>query len=1153
MLTSNSLALIETDFGFDKTSAEILEQEAVLYENLCQLDNNNNDIVEDVKTRGMNTKFKKGAEAEFTREIMMELDAGYMASLQRAFGENSVDIVEFIRIMKKHLAKNEESLMLEINLARLFQEIDVNGDGSLEWSEFTEYISETATTTFDDQSFDTLQTICAVDLLPDNNGASHQCERILHCPAPLDKVLTAEGKMLCVYSTTKLEKLKEIAGHTGPLNDILYIPKDNIIVTVGMDGVAIVWDGATLNYKRYILLPAVALVLAHDEPNNLILCGGIDGRVYGIDIKSLALVVAYCLHPSHAVPSVPTRLLRNDSDNPPQVGVQGKVEAMPELSFEEKPEKGWKGTLMSASKYRQMRSTASVAANNSGYEVENFLVENEEKKKKSEKNSKQVRKQFNQMKSDYKKVEVNTRSKIINNERPNIFVTSIQNLPSLGLFATGMSDGSIHLWDPFNGPKKVLKAHTRSVVTLSWSDDIHMLISGGLDHRILVWNTVVDVPAFHLDNNSDSLVGITSLRGGRLVTVDISGSVSIFDMHSLTVVQSCTVLFSHLPVIDMSLDKESFLLYACSTDRLEIIGRDVDVDLKLTGPSSIADFCYLEPHLSFATLANNRLALWDVHTGNQIKFMDVENQMTAVCTDDRDRKLIIADVMGNVNVYNSSTLNFMKFLTPLNCEVVSLAYAKKSRRIITGALDGIVRCYDEEQLEGPIDPLFTTSAHPAEITQVAVSESVICSADADGNIGCWDPETGTILSGIFPTCSVPGHVSAITFLKGSTAFAVADVYGHICIFTSKETTRPFKLVTKLTVRPEKLEKVEFKRAKVEADRKKLRTVSKREERKKRDPTLFIVTGLCYDSSDQELYVCDESGAVTVFDLSSILACSEFSRLKSVQTTGFRRLSVFETDTITNQNSEASSNAPAFLTETQFASSLTEELEPIRRFTVDVNESVGIVKALLLSNPVCLILSLNDKRVVFVDPKCEDEEMNSLGVLEQDTIINPKPVNHKSWSYRADIELHSKAEREFLFTVLKEVRRRDRHKVQTPLTGRHHHISSLTQSSKNLLEKIDLRSYEGENSKATYGNVSLALQSPWRKRKHEKISFKKDEYSNLEKKIFDEEFTEEMQGNDRLFDSRKESQLNLLIENDHIKLNRKLKHSANDLYNILSQM
>jgi hypothetical protein len=91
-------------------------------------------------------------------EIMKHMNHQRMSSIHKCFKENGgeVDIYEFIALMKDHLpefrpsATTEDAndlsgnLSLVASLCDFFWEIDINGDGTLEWDEFALFIAETA-------------------------------------------------------------------------------------------------------------------------------------------------------------------------------------------------------------------------------------------------------------------------------------------------------------------------------------------------------------------------------------------------------------------------------------------------------------------------------------------------------------------------------------------------------------------------------------------------------------------------------------------------------------------------------------------------------------------------------------------------------------------------------------------------------------------------------------------------------------------------------------------------------------------------------------------------------------------------------------------------------------------------------------------------
>ena len=74
---------------------------------------------------------------------MMLLDNDKLAALEEEFKEhpNGIELINFIFLMKSainHSSKDKYDLVN--GLIKLFQDIDINGDEHMEWSEFTQYI-----------------------------------------------------------------------------------------------------------------------------------------------------------------------------------------------------------------------------------------------------------------------------------------------------------------------------------------------------------------------------------------------------------------------------------------------------------------------------------------------------------------------------------------------------------------------------------------------------------------------------------------------------------------------------------------------------------------------------------------------------------------------------------------------------------------------------------------------------------------------------------------------------------------------------------------------------------------------------------------------------------------------------------------------------
>lgn len=89
--------------------------------------------------------------------LMMMLDNEKLAALEEEFNEhpNGIELPNFIWLMKCAISHPpDEKYELVNGLIKLFQDIDINGDGHMEWAEFTQYIIDAVIGEKDARFFD---------------------------------------------------------------------------------------------------------------------------------------------------------------------------------------------------------------------------------------------------------------------------------------------------------------------------------------------------------------------------------------------------------------------------------------------------------------------------------------------------------------------------------------------------------------------------------------------------------------------------------------------------------------------------------------------------------------------------------------------------------------------------------------------------------------------------------------------------------------------------------------------------------------------------------------------------------------------------------------------------------------------------------------
>ncbi|KAG6603015.1 ef hand family protein [Phytophthora cinnamomi] len=111
------------------------------------------------KQRASGRPYEHDPEKGFTMDIMMMMDMEKVSTLRNEFlrKEKGLSIAEFVYVMMRFVqssAHTDENSRLHdlsesqlvANLCELFAQIDINGDGSMEWEEFTSFIVDTGLT-----------------------------------------------------------------------------------------------------------------------------------------------------------------------------------------------------------------------------------------------------------------------------------------------------------------------------------------------------------------------------------------------------------------------------------------------------------------------------------------------------------------------------------------------------------------------------------------------------------------------------------------------------------------------------------------------------------------------------------------------------------------------------------------------------------------------------------------------------------------------------------------------------------------------------------------------------------------------------------------------------------------------------------------------
>ncbi|KAL1523030.1 hypothetical protein AB1Y20_017992 [Prymnesium parvum] len=366
-------------------------------------------------------------------------------------------------------------------------------------------------------------------------------------------------------------------------------------------------------------------------------------------------------------------------------------------------------------------------------------------------------------------------------------VTSLVLLRQLkSLLASSSLDGTIRLWDVQQRPPRechLLRGHERGVNCLAFSNDFRHLFSGGLDHELLVWNPQSETIICALRNHLAAITAIEAVQGTpQVVSADCAGVICIWDCRSLSCSQKLAVQVPPGYQLTSIAVLPKHRQIACAARRLAMFQGPEETQPWLTDGQPLAVGLYNTASRSFVTASGCNVMIWDAATGRLLrKFCDVTAApITAICFDDRERKLILADHKGSMRVINYSNGALMKRMQSHTAEVSQLLYVPSRQHIISTSWDRNIMLQDESQPDVGKLIRTTPSGHACDVTCAAFSQrfDLLATGADDGSLQVWQLDERGVPH---PEERLVGHsccITAMTFLEPWGLLCSADSCGE---------------------------------------------------------------------------------------------------------------------------------------------------------------------------------------------------------------------------------------------------------------------------------------------------------------------------------------------------------------------------------------
>ncbi len=321
--------------------------------------------------------------------------------------------------------------------------------------------------------------------------------------------------------------------------------------------------------------------------------------------------------------------------------------------------------------------------------------------------------------------------------------------PDGKLFATGLGDGRIIVWESASGEKQLtLQNGQKQVYDVAFSPDGRWLAAGGGDKTVTIWDPATGEAITTLTGHTDWISSLAfTLDGKRLASAGGDGQVIIWD-------------FSNPP----------------SATRL----------FTLSHPEAVLEVAFSPNGAFLAAAVNDGTAvIWDTASGEQVFTLPASpaTVYSAAFSPDGSR-LVTGGGDGIVKIWDLSTSLATRAVTETNVvalagvhrlAVSSVAFTPDGQFLVTASQEGIATVWDTMTFEA----IFTLTGHKAAVDGLAISPDgqFAATISRDGTLKMWDlaltgnqevldyPLGGGIVAGNF----TPDGSRLITFGSGNLA------------------------------------------------------------------------------------------------------------------------------------------------------------------------------------------------------------------------------------------------------------------------------------------------------------------------------------------------------------------------------------------------
>ena len=218
-------------------------------------------------------------------DIMSYINKDKLNLINDAFNKLGMGLTldQFLQIMLHHadIESEKESIDYVEKLIDAFKQIDVNGDETLEWDEFSNYIVETGISKQKNNFVNVIRNYHLSSITKDKTKHDSEINKVYFFEKIKHLIcLESESRKILVYNYNTGNLITSFLGHNGSVISAEYIQGQNLVVTSGSDNCLMFWNPSH-NYQLMNKIPTreIQLALRWDNTSKYLITGGFDQMI----------------------------------------------------------------------------------------------------------------------------------------------------------------------------------------------------------------------------------------------------------------------------------------------------------------------------------------------------------------------------------------------------------------------------------------------------------------------------------------------------------------------------------------------------------------------------------------------------------------------------------------------------------------------------------------------------------------------------------------------------------------------------------------------------------------------------------------------------------------------------------------------------------